>query len=61
MDVPELLHPQYPLCTVAQISLEPAEKVVKNQQAIDQSYLYLAENEKWHKSRILWSRLETFV
>ena len=53
MDIPELLHPQDPLgsasyCTRAavQISLEPADKVVKNQQAIDRSYLYLAEIEK---------------
>ena len=67
MDVPELLHPQYLLgsascCTsaVAQISLEPAKKIVKNQQAINRSYLYLAEIEKWHKSRT-WLRLETFV
>ena len=29
----------------------------KKQQAIDRSYLYLAEIEKWHKSSI-WSRLE---
>ena len=67
MDIQELLHPQDPLgsasfCTraVAQILLEPAEKVVKNQQAIDRLYLYLAEIEKWHDSHI-WSRLETFM
>ena len=32
----------------------------KKQQAIDRSYLYLAEIEKWHESSI-WSRLEIFV
>ena len=67
MDIPELLHPQYPLGfasysthAAAQILLEPAEKVVKIQQVIDRLYLRLAEIEKWHESRI-WSRLETFV
>ena len=60
MDLPELLHPQYRLgsaancmCTMGQILLEPAKKVVKNQQAIDQSYMNLAEIEKWRKSHII--------
>ena len=42
-------------CTraAAQILLESAEKVVKNKQAINQLYLYLAEIEKCHESCIL--------
>ena len=40
----------------AEISLESAEKIVKNQQVIDRLYLYLVEIENWHESRI-WSRL----
>ena len=40
----------------AQISLEPVEKVVKNQQAIDRLYLYLAEIEKWHESHMIEAR-----
>ena len=43
----------YCMRTAAQILLESAEKVVKNEQAINQLYLYLAEIEKWHDSCIL--------
>ena len=53
MDIPELLHPlgsaSYCTRAAAQISLKSAEKVVKNQQAINRSYLYLAEIKKWHE------------
>ena len=59
MDVPELFHPQYSAsyCTraVAQISLEPAV-CCENQQVIDQSYLHLAEIEKWYKSHMIEAR-----
>ena len=66
MDVPGLLHPQYPsgstsYCTraAAQISLESAEKTSKR--SIDRTCIYSSRDREMAREYSIWSRLETFV
>ena len=47
-------------CSTHNIYPSDSNLVGISRQAINRSYLYLAEIEKWHESSI-WSRLETFV